>query len=383
MTVRFVQRGDAIDYTPATAVSAGDVVVQGDLVGVAKLDIAANTLGALAVSGVFDIPKATGAGTALAAGTFVFYDETNAIVTDDDAGDHKLAGITVAAASDDDTTARVLLIQGERDLETADPSGTVSDSFDGTETGEATPSGTDSESDSETETGESTDTSDATPSGTDTATVTDTVEGSASASQTETDTAEVTPSATDSDTAEATETDTDTAEATPSGTETSGVQTAYLDPDGDGATTDWSTTDWSTTGPPGSHYEEVNDGTREPNAPDTNDYVYCVGGGDNRNEEFTMTTVAGVTECSEVTIRAHGYEDENCDVTCQVYLGGEWKTAVDFAFDDGSYNWKSATFSGTWDQDDIDALQVRLLRVVSGPSDECRVATFYAEITYT
>ena len=67
-TARFVHDGEAIDYTPSSAVSAGDVVVQNDLVGVAKLDIAANTLGALAVKGVFDFPKATGAGSAIAAG---------------------------------------------------------------------------------------------------------------------------------------------------------------------------------------------------------------------------------------------------------------------------------------------------------------------------
>ncbi len=53
----FVQSGVMIDYTPASAVTAGDVVVQEKLVGIAKLDIAANTRGALCVAGVFDAPK--------------------------------------------------------------------------------------------------------------------------------------------------------------------------------------------------------------------------------------------------------------------------------------------------------------------------------------
>jgi predicted RecA/RadA family phage recombinase len=52
----FVHEGCSIDFTPAADVAAGDVVVQGDLVGVAKLDIKANKLGALAVEGVFDFP---------------------------------------------------------------------------------------------------------------------------------------------------------------------------------------------------------------------------------------------------------------------------------------------------------------------------------------
>ena len=45
-TATFVQAGDQIDYTPGAAVAAGDVVVQGDLVGVAKQPIAANAPGA-------------------------------------------------------------------------------------------------------------------------------------------------------------------------------------------------------------------------------------------------------------------------------------------------------------------------------------------------
>ncbi|MFQ3588264.1 MAG: capsid cement protein, partial [Fimbriimonadaceae bacterium] len=39
----FVHDGECIDYTPGAAVAAGDVVVQGDLIGVAKQPIAANT----------------------------------------------------------------------------------------------------------------------------------------------------------------------------------------------------------------------------------------------------------------------------------------------------------------------------------------------------
>ena len=70
-TAVFVQEGSQINYTPGAAVAAGDVVVQGDLIGVAKQPIAANVAGALAVDGVFDFPKATGVGTAIAA--IIFY----------------------------------------------------------------------------------------------------------------------------------------------------------------------------------------------------------------------------------------------------------------------------------------------------------------------
>jgi len=101
----FVHEGASIDYTPAADVAAGDVVVQGDLVGVAKLDIKANKLGALAVEGVFDFAKATGAGTAIAVGAVVYWNDAANQATTVAAG-NKLLGKSVRAASDNDTTVR-------------------------------------------------------------------------------------------------------------------------------------------------------------------------------------------------------------------------------------------------------------------------------------
>ena len=107
-TATFVHDGAAIDYTPGSAVAAGDVVVQGDLVGVAKLDIKANTLGALAVTGVFDFPKTTGGGTALTAGTVAYWDAVNAVATATSVGNKQL-GKVVQDAADADETVRVRL----------------------------------------------------------------------------------------------------------------------------------------------------------------------------------------------------------------------------------------------------------------------------------
>jgi len=111
-TAQFVHDGNSIDYTPGSAVTAGDVVVQGELVGVAKLDIEANALGALAVTGVFDFPKATGAGSAIAAGANVYWDVADTEAREDsESGSNKLIGKTIKAAGDDDTTVRVRLSQ--------------------------------------------------------------------------------------------------------------------------------------------------------------------------------------------------------------------------------------------------------------------------------
>jgi predicted RecA/RadA family phage recombinase len=106
----YFQEGDSIDYTPGADVAAGDVVVQGDLVGVAVRPIAANTLGALAVTGVFDFAKATGGGSAIAMGAIVYWDDAANQANTTSAG-NKLLGKVVRAAADADTTVRVRLSQ--------------------------------------------------------------------------------------------------------------------------------------------------------------------------------------------------------------------------------------------------------------------------------
>jgi len=112
MTAMFKHRGEAIDHVPSADVGAGDVVVQGELVGVAKLDIKAETLGALHVSGVFDFPKATGSGSGLAAGVKAYWDDTAKVATEDAAGGvNKYLGKTAAEAGDDAATVRVRLSQ--------------------------------------------------------------------------------------------------------------------------------------------------------------------------------------------------------------------------------------------------------------------------------
>lgn len=111
-TAQFIHNGDSIDYTPGAAVAAGDVVVQGDLIAIAKLDIAAGQLGALATVGVFDVPKATGAGTDITAGAKLWWNATNSRVEKTDgSGVHKYLGKAVRAALTTDATVRIRLEQ--------------------------------------------------------------------------------------------------------------------------------------------------------------------------------------------------------------------------------------------------------------------------------
>jgi len=106
----YVQDDYVIDYTPSAAVAAGDVVVQGDLLGVAIRPIPANTLGSLTVEGIYDFPKATSAGSGIVSGTTVYWDSTNLVITATAQG-NKLAGKTTRDAADGDATVRVRLHQ--------------------------------------------------------------------------------------------------------------------------------------------------------------------------------------------------------------------------------------------------------------------------------
>ncbi len=105
MLARYVQKGDSIDFTPAENIAAGDVLVIADLIGVAKLDIQAHTLGALAVVGVFDIVKAAGD---IRAGATVYWDAGAKKATLVSGSNHYL-GKAISASSTGDETVRVLL----------------------------------------------------------------------------------------------------------------------------------------------------------------------------------------------------------------------------------------------------------------------------------
>jgi predicted RecA/RadA family phage recombinase len=104
----FIQEGHYIDHTPAGALASGDVVVQGDLVGVTLRPLAAGETGSLAVDGVFDFNKNTG--VAYTVGTILYWDDTNNVVTTTAAG-NKAIGKVVRAAASADTTVRIRVSQ--------------------------------------------------------------------------------------------------------------------------------------------------------------------------------------------------------------------------------------------------------------------------------
>jgi len=125
MSAKFRATGDRIDYTPDADVIAGDVVVQGTLVGIATEPIDSGRKGSLAVEGVFDFDKEEAAFTV---GEDVFYDEDSGLAMNDDTGEGQYLGKCVEAAAATDDTVRVKLV-----LSPADSSGAAT----GTGTGVA------------------------------------------------------------------------------------------------------------------------------------------------------------------------------------------------------------------------------------------------------
>lgn len=115
MSNTYIQRGDRIDYVNGTtAVSSGDTVVirtgATGMIGVAVDDIAASGTGAVEITGVQKITKATTTALGiLALGDIAYWDIAGGHINSQASANIK-AGIITTAAAAADTTANVLLI---------------------------------------------------------------------------------------------------------------------------------------------------------------------------------------------------------------------------------------------------------------------------------
>ena len=103
MQARFIHDGKSVDFFPTSDIPAGSVVILGSLVGVTKLDVKSNTLGAVAAVGVYDVEKTN---VAVPLGSKVYWDATakKANLT---ATGTTLLGVAVLEATVDDTVVRV------------------------------------------------------------------------------------------------------------------------------------------------------------------------------------------------------------------------------------------------------------------------------------
>jgi len=97
MATRLYNADGYINYTPSSAVTAGDVVVQGSIVGVADSDIAANKLGALSVEGVYQL--AAKSADDLTIGLLVYWDDSEDEVTLTSTSNEIIGRVTVVAGA--------------------------------------------------------------------------------------------------------------------------------------------------------------------------------------------------------------------------------------------------------------------------------------------
>jgi predicted RecA/RadA family phage recombinase len=105
----FSTDGKTIRHLAASAITAGDVIVVGEKVCVAKHDIANGAYGTLSVQGSFEFP--VDGATAFAAGAKVYWDVADQEATEDaDTGTNKLIGYVTEAALAADVLCKCYLV---------------------------------------------------------------------------------------------------------------------------------------------------------------------------------------------------------------------------------------------------------------------------------
>ena len=104
MTTKYVMSGDVIDYTAASAVSSGQILLVGARIGVALTSIAVGATGAVRMQGIFTIAKLST--DAMTQGALLYWDNTNSRLTTTSTG-NTLAGFCATAAGAGTTTVEI------------------------------------------------------------------------------------------------------------------------------------------------------------------------------------------------------------------------------------------------------------------------------------
>lgn len=109
MASRLIQKGDILDWTNGGTgvVAAGTVVVAGTFVGVVQNDIPAGDLGAIAITGVWEIP--VGTGVTFAQGAPVYWNNGAGYAAAEGGEGIVYAGRAAYAAGEGATTVKVRL----------------------------------------------------------------------------------------------------------------------------------------------------------------------------------------------------------------------------------------------------------------------------------
>lgn len=108
-TNNFRGSGASRGITPGAALTAGDMVKDGQLVGFPANDVEAGQLAAVINFGDAEVPKATGVGTAIPVGTETWYDTVAKQAVRVPGSNRYSIGPALATAGENDESVRVLL----------------------------------------------------------------------------------------------------------------------------------------------------------------------------------------------------------------------------------------------------------------------------------
>ena len=158
--------------------------------------------------------------------------------------------------------------------------------------------------------------------------------------------------------------------------------TAYIDPNGDVAT------GWDTTGT--YHYTEIDEGTRQTNTPNLDDYISVTNVTNTFTDDYDMATLTNAGQVTAVKVWVHGGTycggaGDRANVYANIKIGDTWQSQQEIipSFT-SAQNWYSVTFSSlSMTQAQLDSLQVRIIGDIGFTEHtQAIVDAMYAEITY-
>ena len=154
---------------------------------------------------------------------------------------------------------------------------------------------------------------------------------------------------------------------------------------------------WTPVGTPtvtcagGTNCGEVDEGT----TPNTTNYVQTgTGSTSSVTDTYGLTSTANVTSASQLVLNVYAQSSTNANggtldgLNINLIINGTAQTATSVTPVYNSWGWFTATFTGSWTQTQVDALQVSISNTINGsgkPSaqeDNIEVADIYGTLTY-
>lgn len=160
------------------------------------------------------------------------------------------------------------------------------------------------------------------------------------------------------------------------------AETGFIDPNADGSIG----TAWAAT-PTGTRYTTIDDGVRQPDTPNTADYI-SVGSGNVNVTFMQMSTLSQVTEVTSIQLWIYHTNGLNGQVVAGLYDNAEttqYGSEQTFAAVPLGNAWGSVTFSGlSLSQSQLDGLRVRFRATKqTGAGSTLRIYAMYGVVNYT